>query len=202
MSFIIWKERFFRQWRAVWGRLERRFRKFRKETPENQKASLEKQFLERWTAALMERADVFNGLYGGLLRVQEGTAKKKGKILSEWWHRTRYQWDGQELTEFCRPVFEKLLAEEPEEEYRKYARLLLEAAAAAGITRDEPGELTLDELTTNAYTDWEAEQLYLGDRVKVLLPAWYQNGRVLEQGSCQRLDEEENEEEMRETEEV
>ena len=90
------------------------------------------------------------------------------------------------------PVFEKLLAEESEEEYRKYARLLLETAAAAGITRDEPGELTLDELTTNAYTDWEAEQLYLGDRVKVLLPAWYQNGRVLEQGSCQRLDEEEN----------
>ena len=85
MSFIIWKERFFRQWRAVWGRLERRFRKFRKETPENQKASLEKQFLERWTTVLMERADVFNGLYGGLLRVQEGTAKKKGEILSEWW---------------------------------------------------------------------------------------------------------------------
>ena len=127
---------------------------------------------------------------GDFSESQEGTAKKKGKILSEWWHRTRYQWDGQELTEFCRPVFEKLLAEEPEEEYRKYARLLLEAAAAAGITRDEPGEFTLDELTTNAYTDWEAEQLYLGDRVKVLLPAWYQNGRVLEQGSCQRLDEE------------
>ena len=191
MSANIWEKRIRRRWEAVWGWLALRFRKFRKETPENQKASLEKQFLERWTAALMERADVFNGLYGGLLRVQEGTAKKKGEILSEWWHRTRYQWDGQELTEFCRPVFEKLLAEESEEEYRKYARLLLEAASAAGITRDVPGKAVLDELTTNAYMEWEGKQLYLGDHVEILFPAWYQNGRVVEQGNCRSLETEE-----------
>ena len=195
------KEKICRQWEKICAWLALLLQRFRGGAPENQEACLEERFLERWTLALTEKAAVFNGLYGGLLRIQAGTARKKGKILGEWWHRTRYQWEGQELENFCRPVFEKLLAEEPEEEYRKYARPLLEAAAAAGITRDEPGEITLDELTTNAYTDWEAEQLYLGDRVKVLLPAWYQNGRVLEQGSCQRLDEEENEEEMRKTEE-
>ena len=79
MSANIWEKRIRRRWEAVWGWLERRFRKFRKETPENQKASLEKQFLERWTAALMERGDVFNGLYGDFSESRREQPKRRGR---------------------------------------------------------------------------------------------------------------------------
>ena len=65
------------------------------------------------------------------------------------------------------------------------------AAEAAGITQDAPGEAVLDELTANAYTEWEGKQLYLGDHVEILFPAWYQNGRVVEQGNCRSLETEE-----------
>ena len=188
MKSLVMKEMLYRRWEKTCGWLALCFRKFRKGTPENQKASLEKQFVERWTLALAEKADVFNGLYGALLRIQAGTAKKKGKVLSEWWSRTRYQWEGKELAAFCRPVFEKLLAEDSDVEYRKYARLLLEAASAAGITRDVPGKAVLDELTTNAYMEWEGKQLYLGDHVEILFPAWYQKGCVVEQGNCRSLE--------------
>ena len=188
MKSLVMKEMLYRRWEKICGWLALRFRKFRKGTPENKKASLEKQFVERWTLALAEKADVFNGLYGALLRIQAGTAKKKGKVLSEWLSRTRYQWEGKELAAFCRPVFEKLLAEDSDVEYRKYARLLLEAASAAGITRDVPGKAVLDELTTNAYMEWEGKQLYLGDHVEILFPAWYQKGCVVEQGNCRSLE--------------
>ena len=188
MKSLVMKEMIYRRWEKICGWLALCFRKFRKGTPENQKASLEKQFVERWTLALAEKADVFNGLYGALFRIQAGTAKKKGKVLSEWWSRTRYQWEGKELAAFCRPVFEKLLAEDSDVEYRKYARLLLEAASAAGITRDVPGRAVLDELTTNAYMEWEGKQLYLGDHVEILFPAWYQKGCVVEQGNCRSLE--------------
>ena len=188
MKSLVMKEMLYRRWEKICGWLALRFRKFRKGTPENQEASLEKQFVERWTLALAEKADVFNGLDGALLTIQAGTAKKKGKVLSEWWSRTRYQWEGKELAAFCRPVFEKLLAEDSDVEYRKYARLLLEAASAAGITRDVPGKAVLDELTTNAYMEWEGKQLYLGDHVEILFPAWYQKGCVVEQGNCRSLE--------------
>ena len=62
MKSLVMKEMLYRRWEKICGWLALRFRKFRKGTPENQKASLEKQFVERWTLALAEKADVFNGL--------------------------------------------------------------------------------------------------------------------------------------------
>ena len=32
--------------------------------------------------------------------------------------------------------------------------------------------------------EWDGKEIFIGDTVKVMNPAWYQNGRVIEQGHC------------------
>ncbi len=195
------KKRLCRQWKKIlerlriWlgaGRRDRKDKSDRKiQASKEQQLSQEELFLQVWTQALTEKAEVFNGLYGGLRRIQAGTAKKKEKIIGEWWNRARYQWEESPLEEISRKVLEPLRESGTEEEYRRWTELLLRAAEAAGIMQDAPGEAVLDELTANAYTEWEGKQLYLGDHVEILFPAWYQNGRVVEQGNCRSLETEE-----------
>lgn len=174
--------------KSIWSRIREWFRKrFRKK---DFAESAEERFLRAWTVALTEQAKVFNGLYSGLVRVREGKARKQAHILGEWWTRARYQWEEEELGQLGREYLEPLAAEGTDEEYRKWAGLLLEAAGAAGMTRDQAGELVLGETNTNAYVEWEGQELYLGDRVEVMTPAWYQNGRIIEQGHCKKRKEE------------
>lgn len=177
-----------REKKRMWNRIKRWVQKlFRKK---DTKQTAEERLLRAWTAALTERAEVFNGLYSGLVRVREGTAKKRAHILGEWWTRTRYQWEEQELERLGRKYLEPLASEGSDEDYIKCAGLLLQAAEAAGVTQEQAGELVLDETNTNAYVEWEGQELYLGDRVEVMTPAWYQKGRVIEQGHCRKLEEE------------
>lgn len=145
------------------------------------------QFLQEWTNMLNENADVFSGLYNGLQRIIDGTAKKKNRIVHEWWIRAHYQWEGKPFEQMCKSYFEPLTENGDDEDYIELTELLLEAARSAGIIHDEIGSITLDESNTNAYLDWDGEDLYLGDTVEIMTPAWYQNGRILEQGYCKKI---------------
>ena len=122
------KKRLCRQWKKILGRLRlwlgagRRDRKDKggrkTQASKERQLSQEELFLQVWTQALTERAEVFNGLYGGLRRIQAGTAKKKEKIIGEWWNRARYQWERSPLEEISRKVLEPLRESGTEEEYR------------------------------------------------------------------------------------
>ena len=132
------KKRLCRQWKKILGRLRlwlgagRRDRKDKggrkTQASKERQLSQEELFLQVWTQALTERAEVFNGLYGGLRRIQAGTAKKKEKIIGEWWNRARYQWERSPLEEISRKVLEPLRESGTEEEYRRWTELLLRAA--------------------------------------------------------------------------
>lgn len=149
--------------------------------------SREDEFVREWTDVFLNSADVFQGLFEGLVRVTEGRTKRPERIFREWCTRTRYQWEGQRihmLTEECLPSGSAPVSAE---DYRKWADLLLHAAEQAGIVRDAPGEAVLDERTANAYTEWDGAELYLGDKVDILTPAWYLDGGLIEQGTCRKL---------------
>lgn len=171
-------------WRRIKRWIQGLFERRKKETEEEV-------FLREWTQALTEQADVFNGLYAGLVRIRDKKTKKKARVMGEWWTRTRYRWEGQSLEKISRPCLEPLAKDGPDEAYEKWAGLLLQAAAAAGMVQDQPGEILLNESNTNAYVDWEGQELYLGDRVEIMTPAWYQNGRIIEQGHCRKTEESE-----------
>lgn len=152
---------------------------------------LEAQFVREWTKALQESARTFNGLYQGLTRVVEGRTKKPEKVLKEWCARTRYRWEGRQPAALCETWIAPLLDGESREELGKWSRLLLQAAESSGITREKERCLTLEEQNVNDYTEWEGETLYVGDVVAVMTPAWYQDGKLLEQGTCRKQNEEE-----------
>ena len=143
-------------------------------------------FVDEWTRALKESAKTFNGLYQGLTRVAEGKTKKPEKVLREWCARTRYRWEGQLPAALCEEWIAPLLEGEMQAELGRCAALLLKACEAAGITFAKETRLKLDEQNVNDYTEWEGESLYVGDEVEVMSPAWYQNGKLLEQGSCRK----------------
>lgn len=144
-------------------------------------------FLSEWTAVLKDNARVFNGLFGGLYRVKIGSTKKPEKVLREWCQRTHYRWENQPVDHLCREQILPAIEAGDPEQLKKWACLLLDAAAAAGITREEAASLVLTEDSVEAYIEWDGEELYPEDEVEILSPAWYQNGKVLEQGQCRKV---------------
>lgn len=151
----------------------------------------EDQFLQEWTSILTDHARVFNGLFGGLHRVQNGLAKKPEKVLREWCQRTHYKWENQPVDHLCREQILPLIEAGDPEQLRKWTYLLLDAAEAAWITKDEAVSLVLTEDNAEAYIEWDGNELYPGAEVEILSPAWYQNGKVLEQGQCRKVADEE-----------
>lgn len=57
-------------------------------------------------------------------------------------------------------------------------------AAAAGITKETSEKLVLTESNAADYVEWDGNELSPEDEIEVITPAWYQNGKLLEQGQC------------------
>ena len=178
---------------AVYWKLHRQSRKTasavepvlpKPETPEEV-------FLREWTTALAENARTFNGLFSGLWRVQSGNAKKPEKVLREWCQRTHYKFENQPVDTLSQEQILPLIEAEDREGLTKWAGLLLDAAAVAGITKEDAATLVLTESSAGAYVEWNGEELYPDDEIEVITPAWYQNGKLLEQGQCKVISTEE-----------
>lgn len=157
----------------------------------NRPEPVETIFLREWTAALVENARTFNGLFNGLWRVHGGSAKKPEKVLREWCQRTHYKFESQSVDTLCQEQILPLIEAEDREGLTKWAGLLLDAAAAAGITKEDAATLVLTESSAGAYVEWNGEELYPDDEIEVITPAWYQNGKLLEQGQCKVISAEE-----------
>lgn len=147
----------------------------------------EERFRREWAALLTENARVFNGLFSGLLRVCSGAARKPEKVLREWCQRTHYKWENEPVDILCREQILPLIETADVEGLARWAELLLDAASVAGITREADAVLVLTDSSAGAYVEWDGEELYPEDEVEIISPAWYQNGKVLEQGQCRKL---------------
>ncbi len=149
---------------------------------------VQRRFVRAWAAVLAENAGLYNGLYAGLVRVSTGKAKTPQKTLKEWYDRTRFKWEGGEITALCEKTLRPAIEKEDAADCARWAELLLKAAEAASIRREEAETLTLEDANAGAYTEWNGEELYVGDTVKIMHPAWYQEGRLVEQGICTLLE--------------
>ena len=147
----------------------------------------EEQFVKAWSEVLSKQARVYNGLFSGLYRIQNGKSKRPEKTLREWCQRTKYAFANKEADVFCREWLQPLIEAEDREGIIKWANLLLDAAKKAGITREEALQVILTEDTADAYIEWDGEELNPEEEVEIITPAWYQNGTLLEQGQCKKL---------------
>ena len=146
---------------------------------------LEKRFVRLWSQVLTENAGVYTGIYAGISRTADGSKSKKPQsALSEWYARTRYKWEDEEIMDICRKTIQPVIDRADAQECAKWAALLLKAMELAGIQPESQREIILDEKTIKAYTEWNGEEIYEGDLVEVFQPAWYQNNVVIEQGYC------------------
>lgn len=147
--------------------------------------SNEEIFLHQWTLVLKDNASVFNGLYNGLQKIADGKAKKPESVIAEWWTRTRYKWENQPITE----ISKKCLENAKGNDCVKWAKLLLKAAYDAEISKENNKEIILDEVSVRAYLEWNGNEIFPDDKVKIITPAWYQYNHVIEQGHCEILEE-------------
>ena len=145
---------------------------------------MQKRFINAWSATLSDHADLYNGLYAGLVRVESGNAKAPHKTLKEWYDRTRFQWEDSEITRLSKKTLNPVIERADPQECAKWAGLLLKAVEGAGIRREEAKTLTLDDTNANAYIEWNGEEIYVGDTVEIMYPAWIQNGKTVERGAC------------------
>ena len=143
-----------------------------------------KVFIRLWSEALCSDAKVFNGLYNGLVRVESCEASYPQKTLKEWYDRTRFKWENVEITKLSEKVLNPVIERASPEECAKWASLLLKAAEAAGLRKEEGKSLLLNDHNANAYTEWNGKELFIGDIIEIMFPAWYQNGMLIEQGIC------------------
>lgn len=164
------------RWRAVIHALEKRLSPIRRD---------ERQFLLLWSQTLADNAKVFIGLFTGLQKAAANESAHPEKVLKEWCMRTENRWEGQPLAQLTRHCL--LPQAEASFNAKKWARLLLLAAERAGITPEARTRFVLDESHANDYLEWDGRDLYPGDTIEVLFPAWYQNGRLLETGTCRLL---------------
>lgn len=161
--------------------------------------ALEKRFVKEWAAVLTTDAKVFTGMYTSISRVAGGKSKKPEKVLREWVARTGYQWESSPITDLCKRTLSPAVESGSAKDCTRWARLMLRAAKQAGVTKDRKDTvLTLDDSSIRAYTEWDGKDIYPEDTVKVVLPAWYQKGRVLEQGQCTLVTEDGSAEEKQE----
>lgn len=147
----------------------------------------EDRFVSEWTAVLTKDARVFNGLFNGLQRVVTGVAKKPEKVLREWCQRTHYKWENQQVDTLCQQHIVPLIENADRDALTKWGALLLAAASAAAITMEAAQKLVLTQENVDSYVEWDANDLYPEDEIEIITPAWYQNGKLLEQGQCRKL---------------
>lgn len=148
--------------------------------------TVEDRFIAEWTTVLTEGARVFNGLFSGLQRVVDGVAKKPEKVLREWCQRTHYKWENAQVDILCQQYIVPLIESADREALTNWASLLLDAAAAAGITKEKAATLVLTESNVADYVEWDGNDLYPEDEIEIITPAWHQNGKLLEQGQCRK----------------
>lgn len=148
------------------------------------RTSEEEQFVRQWTEIISQNIKVYNGMLSSMERVADGTAKRPEKVIEEWCIRTSNTCENESLELLCEKTLMPAVKSANAEECKKWANLLLKSVKSAGIQKDKSSELTLTDMNVKAYIDWEGTELYSGDRVKIITPAWYENGFVVEQGTC------------------
>lgn len=141
-----------------------------------------KRFYKLWYSAFENNAKIYNGLYASVKRLYEGKARKPEKVVDELCSRTKYNVKEKGIEEFCDFASEVLLLSDGKNE--KWIKLLFLAITNAGISFETEKELIINENNILDYIEWNLEELNEGDKVEIMNPAWYQNGKLIEQGYC------------------
>lgn len=147
-----------------------------------------KKLLSELTQLFSNDAQKFNGLYKGIYQVSTEKNEKKCKALDEFYKRLSYLSGYDELIKMLSAFFPT--GERSFKKLVKLSKLILSAAANANIYHTKTDDvIVLKNENALDYQDWDGNDIYEGDAVKIVLPAWYQEGKLLEEGYCTLIEE-------------
>lgn len=135
------------------------------------------------TILFTNNAATFNGLYNGIYRIATEQNKKNFKPLDEFYQRMCYLTEYSDLAKQLSPFFPTSV--QSEKQLLSFCKILLSSMKSACIFHTEKSDtviLTKDNVMH--YEDWDGNELYVDDTVKIISPAWYQEGHILEKGYC------------------
>lgn len=141
-----------------------------------------KRFYNGWQRIFTENAKVFNGMFASVKRMSEGKAKNPDKVVKELCSRAEYNIDRPEIKKLCKITADNLSSDNRKRD--KWIKLLMTAVEDALIYCENKSTLEISEKNINDYIEWDGNEICLGDTVDVMNPAWYQNGKLIEQGHC------------------
>lgn len=150
-----------------------------------------KKLLKKLTELFSKEAKKFNGLYNGIERICNGQNKNNFKALDEFYQRVSYLSGYEELIKLMGALLPT--SSQSEKNLRKLSKIIINAAIASGISHKQADEvITLTRENVLHYQDWNGGEIYEDDKVKIISPAWYQEGKLLEHGFCTLEQEAEN----------
>lgn len=141
-----------------------------------------KKFYSEWCLIFKENSKVYNGMFASIKRVSDGKAKNSDKVIKELCSRTSYNIKKSDIEDLCTLTADKLSSENRKRD--KWLKLLLKAIEDASIRCEEKDVLIINETNINDYIEWDGCEIYPDDVVEIINPAWYQDGKLIEQGLC------------------
>ena len=148
---------------------------------QRKKPSSSQQFINAWTKVFAGSAQLFSGLYGSMYELSQGKLKRKSKVLKEWCQRVQNRLDG-EAAELTEKHIRPLIDAPDSEKHSQLAAMLIKAAELGGVLREQTGQITVDETTFSRYDNLGEREFEVGDTAEVIVPAWVQNGMLIEKG--------------------
>jgi hypothetical protein len=126
----------------------------------------------------------YEGLYEPVHRLC-GRQKSAARALAEWKVRTCHLYPDSVLARFfARFSTAPIMQKHPD----WVALVLMRGILSAGVTRDEAQKLTADPLRASAYRALDGTAIEEGALLRVISPAWYCNGFVVEHGIAEVLE--------------
>ena len=132
---------------------------------------------------LKSNAKSYDGLFTGVYKITMGNTKRSETVINEWYNRSKNCFPDSSMA----TLIEKILSRDPEGRIA-IANAIMFATEKVKITKEKDEELVLNEKNMLAYSEWNGNDLYEGSKVKIISPAWYQNGKIIEQGYCEIIE--------------
>ena len=126
----------------------------------------------------------YEGLYEPIHRLA-GRQRSAVRALAEWKVRTDHLYPQTALAQFLTRLCASQIAQKHPE---RIAQVLLRSIRRAGVTRDGADTLATDPLRVSAYRALDGSAVEEGATLRVISPAWFCNGLIVEHGIAEVLE--------------
>ena len=142
-----------------------------------------KRICSELTDLFINHAKSFEGLYNSIDRILHGENKKNTKALEEFYKRISFLEGYEKLAYELNKSFPS--SDMKPKQIEALGEIMSKAMADSGIHHGLRNEvIVLSWQNVLHYQEWDGKEIYPDSKVKIVFPAWYQNGNLIEKGFC------------------